>query len=102
MANLNGQSADGANTYKGLINLGVAVGSVMSSSLQKLTDGTGASLPVNVSENEFNVPANCSVDEVLLVKTRVVWLSPDGHYWEETINNAGEKQLADLGTTPPF
>lgn len=48
MANLNGQYLDSLTFYKGLINIGSAVGSNLTSSLQSLTDGDGNNLPIQV------------------------------------------------------
>lgn len=32
---------------------------------------------------------------------KIAWQSPDGHWWEVTIDNAGAITTTDLGTTPP-
>lgn len=66
MANLNGQYLDSLTFYKGLINIGSAVGSNLTSSLQSLTDGDGNNLPIQVSTTQIIIGGGSSAGRLVV------------------------------------
>jgi len=66
MANLNGQYLDSLTFYKGLINIGSAVGSNLTSSLQSLTDGDGNNLPIQVSTTQIIIGGGSSTGRLVV------------------------------------